>query len=255
VARSFPIPIFWRAVTRLFGNRLTLGLQKPKSASTYLGIEKLVGRDEFSPEPSPVRRFLRSWVWPFRELAVLIVMIACTSQVLVENRAIPKWLKPETRPKWMEAIVIYPRLFQGWSMFAPSPPRDDGRLVVDGVTKDGRRFDPLTGRAPDFDVQPKGGFRMNQIWGDFSRRFHEERFKTYWNGFREFLRNHHKITGRPEDELEAFDVYWVSEWIPLPGEERKPPEKRKLISYGDVSRALAKSRSSTPSRPSAGSKE
>jgi hypothetical protein len=44
VARSFPIPIFWRAVTRLFGNRLTLGLQKPKSASTYLGIEKLVGR-------------------------------------------------------------------------------------------------------------------------------------------------------------------------------------------------------------------
>ncbi len=254
-ARSFPMRFFWRAVARLVNKKLALGLQKPKSASTYLGIEKLVGRDEFPKEPSPVRRFLGRCVWPFRELAVLIIMISCASQVLIENRAVPKWLKPESRPAWMEAIVIYPRLFQGWSMFAPSPPTDDGRLVVDGVTKDGRRFDPLTGQAPDFDIQPKGGFRMNQIWGDFSRRFFEDRFKTYWNGFRDFLRNHHQITGRPEDELQAFDVYWVSEWIPLPGQERKPPERKKLFSYGDVSRALGKAHTSVPGRPSAGSKE
>ncbi len=247
-ARSFPVPFFWRAIVRapFLGKKLALGLQKPKSASAYLGIEKLVGRDELAPEPSPVRRFLGHWTWPFRELAVLIVMISCASQVLIENRAVPKWLKPEHRPEWMEAIVIYPRLFQGWSMFAPSPPTDDGRLVVDGVTKDGRRFDPLTGQSPDFDIDPKGGFRMNQIWGDFSRRFFEDRFKTYWNGFRDFLRNHHQITGRPEDELEAFDVYWVSEWIPLPGQPRKAPERKKLFSYGDVSRALGKQRTSVP---------
>jgi hypothetical protein len=257
VARSFPMPFFWRAVTRapFLGKKLALGLQKPKSASAYLGIEKLVGRDELAPEPSAVRRFFRQWTWPFRELAVLIVMISCASQVLIENRAVPKWLKPERRPDWMEAIVIYPRLFQGWSMFAPSPPTDDGRLVVDGVTKDGRRFDPLTGQAPDFDIQPKGGFRMNQIWGDFSRRFFEDRFKTYWNGFRDFLRNHHQITGRPEDELQAFDVYWVSEWIPLPGQPRKPPERKKLFSYGDVSHALGKQRPSVPGPARAGSKE
>jgi hypothetical protein len=255
VARSFPMPFFWRAVAGVLGKKLALGLQKPKSASTYLGIEKLVGRDEFAKEPSPARRFLGRVVWPLRELAVLVVMISCASQVLIENRAVPKWLKPESRPAWMEAIVIYPRLFQGWSMFAPSPPTDDGRLVVDGVTKDGRRFDPLTGQAPDFDIQPKGGFRMNQIWGDFSRRFFEDRFKTYWNGFRDFLRNHHQITGRPEDELEAFDVYWVSEWIPLPGQPAKPAERKKLFSYGDVSRALGKPRTSVPGQPSAGSKE
>jgi hypothetical protein len=256
-ARSFPMPFFWRAVARapFLGKKLALGLQKPKSASAYLGIEKLVGKDEFAPEPSAVRNFFRRSIWPFRELAVLIVMISCASQVLIENRAVPKWLKPESRPAWMEAIVIYPRLFQGWSMFAPSPPTDDGRLVVDGVTKDGRRFDPLTGQAPDFDIQPKGGFRMNQIWGDFSRRFFEDRFKTYWNGFRDFLRNHHQITGRPEDELEAFDVYWVSEWIPLPGQPRKAPERKKLFSYGDPSRALNKQRPSVPDHERAGSKE
>lgn len=256
-ARAFPLPFFWRAILRapFVGKKLALGLQKPKSAGAYLELGKLVGRDEFAPEPSPVRAFIRRWTWPFREVAVLLVMIACASQVLMENRAVPKWLKPDSRPAWMDAVVIYPRLFQGWSMFAPSPPTDDGMLVVDGVTKDGRRLDPLTGKEPSFDVQPKGGFGLNQIWGDFARRFHEDRFKTYWNGFRDFLRNHHKLTGRPENELVAFDVYWVNERIPLPGEPRNPPERRKLFSYGDVARSLAaaRQRSSAPAPESTGS--
>ena len=55
-------------------------------------------------------------------VAVLLVMVSCGSQVLMENRAVPKLLKPEHRPEWMTSIVVYPRLFQGWSMFAPSPP-------------------------------------------------------------------------------------------------------------------------------------
>jgi hypothetical protein len=152
--------------------------------------------------------------------------------VLIENRAVPKWLKPEHRPDWMTAIVVYPRMFQGWSMFAPSPPRDDGRMVVDGVTKDGRKLDPLTGKEPTFEVQPKQGFRMNQIWGDFHRRIGEQRFEGYLDGVKEMLKNYHKVSGDKENELKSFEVWFINQPISLPGQVQRPPEKRRMFSWG-----------------------
>lgn len=202
-------------------------------ADRYFELDGLTGRPELrAAEPTEARlAWLRNLAL-LREATVALIMVCGVSQVLMENRAVPVWLKPTTRPEWMTAIVTYPRMFQGWSMFAPSPPRDDGRIVVDGVTKDGRRLDPLTGAEPTFDVQPEGGFRMNQIWGDFHRRIAEDRFKVYWNGFRDYLRIHHEITGRPEDELVAFEVWFVNEQIPPPGEPRRPSERRRLFSHG-----------------------
>lgn len=201
----------------------------------YFELEGIGARPELrAPDPTEARLVFRRNLAVLREATVALVMVCGVSQVLMENRAVPQWLKPSTRPEWMTAIVTYPRMFQGWSMFAPSPPRDDGRVVVDGVTKDGRRLDPLTGAEPSFDVQPKGGFRMNQIWGDFHRRIAEDRFKVYWNGFRDYLRTHHEITGRPEDELVAFEVWFVNEQIPPPGEPRRPPERRRLFSHGTM---------------------
>ncbi len=86
---------------------------------------------------------------------------------------------------------------------------------------------------------------MNQIWGDFHRRIAEDRFRGYWGGLKDFIANHHKITERPEDELVAFDAYFVSETIPPPGELKLPPIKRKLFSQGNVP-------SGAPSVPSTG---
>jgi hypothetical protein len=198
----------------------------------YFELESLPGSPE-SPraEPAPARLFARRAVAALREGAVFLVMLSCGSQVLIENRAVPKFLKPEHRPEWMTSIVVYPRLFQGWSMFAPSPPSDDGRVVVDGITKDGRHLDPLTGKAPDFDVQPKQGYRMNQIWGDFHRRIGEARFEGYLEGVRDMLRNYHQITGKKENELVSFDVYFVNEHIPPPGGAPAAPEQRVILSW------------------------
>ena len=209
--------------------------RKSGEVDRYFELEGLAQRpEERAPEPTEARLAWLKNLAVLREATVAVVMVCGVSQVLMENRAVPPWLKPQTRPEWMTAIVTYPRMFQGWSMFAPSPPRDDGRVVVDGLTKDGRRLDPLTGAEPNFDVQPKGGFRMNQIWGDFHRRIAEDRFKVYWNGFRDYLRTHHELTGRPEDELVAFEVWFVNEQIPPPGEPRRPPDRRRLFSHGSM---------------------
>jgi hypothetical protein len=213
--------------------RLQRAARKPKRYDRYFELEKLPGAPErFEPEPSAaVLAFARARQVG-AEALVLVLVVCCGSQVLIENRAVPKWLKPEKRPDWMTAVVVYPRMFQGWSMFAPSPPADDGRVVVDGVTKDGRKLDPLTGQEPTFEVQPKDGFRMNQIWGDFHRRIGEQRFEGYLEGVREMIKNYHVITGKKENELKSFEVWFVNERIPPPGHPRSAPEKRRLFSYG-----------------------
>ncbi|HTA90352.1 MAG TPA: HTTM domain-containing protein [Polyangiaceae bacterium] len=183
--------------------------------------------------PSPAREFLRRGWSRLGEGAVVLLLVCCGSQVLIENQAVPLWLKPNHRPAWMSAVVVYPRLFQGWSMFAPSPPLDDVAVVVDGRTKDGRHFDPLTGSAPSFDVAVRPQFR-NCEWYYFERRLSEDRFKPYLGGVRDFLKNHHEITGRPQDALVAFDVWSVSEAITLPGAPRALPVKSKILSFGVV---------------------
>jgi hypothetical protein len=198
----------------------------------YFELEGLPGRPELRPpEPTAAGRFVRRLGTGFNEVCVLAIVVSCGSQVLIENRAVPKWLKPEHRPEWMTSIVVYPRLFQGWSMFAPSPPSDDGRVVVDGVTKSGKHLDPLTGHEPSFEVQPKDGFRMNQIWGDFHRRIGESRFEGYLDGVRDMLKNYHQISGHPENELVSFDVWFVNERIPPPGEPHAPSDRRRLFSW------------------------
>jgi hypothetical protein len=222
------LPVLDMALER----RLERAARDSAEADAYFEVEALPGRAETPPpEPSDARLFVRRALAGLREFAVFVLVLSCGSQVLIENRAVPKWLKPESRPEWMTSIVVYPRLFQGWSMFAPSPPSDDGRVVVDGITRDGRHFDPLTQKEPSFDVQPKDGFGMNQIWGDFHRRIGEPRFEMYLDGVREMLKNYHRITGKKADELVSFEMWFVSERIPPPGQPHAAPERRHLLSW------------------------
>lgn len=229
-ARALGLPLIRSFVAR----RIARALTRRREVAELWGLNDLPGETRTAPPPSAARLFARRVGKGALQVAVLLLMVAAGSQVLIENRAVPEWLEPHKRPEWMTSAVIHPRLFQGWSMFAPSPPAEDGRLVVEGRTADGRRLDPLTGSEPAYEVQPKGGFRMNQIWGDFHRRIGEPRFAAYLGGVRDMLLNYDEISGRPQDKLVAFDLWYVTEVIPPPGAPRPPPRRRKLISHGTV---------------------
>jgi hypothetical protein len=233
------LPLGWLgACARLPGLRGLVGrslgslFQRRERVDRFLQLDDLPGQDRVAPGPSAAGRFVRRVAAVSGTVCVALLMLAAASQVLIENRAVPRWMKPEERPEWMTAVVLYPRLFQGWSMFAPGPPTEDGRLVIDGLTADGRRLDPLTGQAPSFEVQPREGFRMNQIWGDFHRRIAEPRFSPYLQGVRDMLVGYHEISGRPDDQLVAFDVWYVTEQIPPYGEPKLAPSRKKLLSHG-----------------------
>lgn len=234
----FPILFFWirwPGVRALVDRALGRAARRRAALSEFLNLSDLPrSPDRSAPPPPPARQFAGRVAFGFGQIGVLLLIIACGSQVLVENHAVPNALKPTRRPEWMVSLVVYPRLFQGWSMFAPGPPMDDGKVVVEGRTADGRHFDPLTGTAPDYDVQPKGGFHMNQIWGDFHRRIAEPRFSAYLGGVQDFLLHHHEITGRPADRLVAFEVWFVNQTVPPPGGEWAPPTRRKILSYGKL---------------------
>lgn len=197
-----------------------------------LGLD-LPGASE-QAEPSRALLAFRRRARAAGTVALVFLLGVCTSQVLFENRAIPGWMKPTSRPEWVTAMVVYGRMFQGWSMFAPDPPREDGWVVVDGRTKDGRKLDPLTGRAPNFSMNLRYGPDFSAQWEAFNMRIHEKRFSVYYPGFQDFLKNHHLLTGRSADELVAFDVWYMGRYINPPGQGFSDNFYRKLFSFGTV---------------------
>jgi hypothetical protein len=169
-----------------------------------------------------------------REGAVALLGVAVVAAILSDNPFVPRTLKPR-RPEWMVKVIEYPRLLQGWGMFAPEPPYEDGRVVVDGRTADGRKFDPFSGGEPNFDTTRARSWEHEQFWCDYHNYI---RFSGN-TGRRQFLQHYllhqHEFSGRPADRLVAFDVFWVSDRSPPPGVlrgEQLQPEK--LLSYGRV---------------------
>ena len=125
-------------------------------------------------------------------------------------------LKPDS-PKFLQMTITYPRLFQGWGMFAPNPIQDDGVLAIDARTVTGLRIDPLRNAPPDLDLTDSRGEGLGQIPQDYGNRIRLDRNQFYRDGLAEWLRNRHLRTGNPEDEIVSFDVYWVRDKCPKPG--------------------------------------
>jgi hypothetical protein len=229
-----PLQLVGPLVRRRVRRRLAQLASAPSEIDEELGLARLVNEvDARAPEPTPARLLARRFGAVVRDALVAFLLVACGIDLLRANPAIAERYKPSESAVF-RAAVAYPRVFQGWSMFAPAPPTSDGRLVIDGRTKDGRHLDPLTGHEPVFELQPRGEPRSNLIWAYFHTRIAEDRFRAYWGGVRDFVMSHHKLTERPEDELASFDAIYVTQSFPPPGEPRKPPERRRLFSSGFI---------------------
>jgi hypothetical protein len=193
----------------------TLG-QSAGAALDRLFAQFPAPRRRAASSPSPLARALGRGRAALRETAVVLFAICGLTQMLAENKSVPQLLKPK-QPAWVRAVIQYPRLFQGWGMFAPNPISEDGTVSVEAVTVDGRRIDPFTGLAPDLDLSDARGLGLNQIHQDYFNRIRLDRNRTYREPLRRWLVRWHEETGRPEDELVAFDVWWLTDRCPPPG--------------------------------------
>ncbi len=176
-----------------------------------------------------------------RETVVFVMMLVLSTEVVKSNPFISRRMHLKTRPDWMTEMIGYTRMLEGWGMFAPEPPYDDGRLVVDGRTVDGKKFDPFTGDAPEFDPESPNGWGHDQLWCDYSNHIRWQHNQGRRQFLRNYLVNRHVFVNRPSEKLVAFDVWWIQDKSPKPGQKHGvplPPEK--LLSYGNVRDSGAK---------------
>ena len=174
-----------------------------------------------------------------REAFIAVVLVGAVIQVANDNQFVNRRIRVH-RPDWVVAPVNTFRLLEGWGMFAPEPPYDDGHVVVDARTKDGRKLDPFTGKLPDFDPYTTTGWGHEQFWCDYNNRIRFDWHVPNRQHLREYLKHWHEYYGTPADELVAFEVWWVGDKSPPPGTERGQPEPpQKLLSYGNVPDSLA----------------
>jgi len=225
VAQALPGGRYAFAVARvaslgLLGRAFAFMSARRDSITRFFGLTLPPRGETDVREPSPVSRSLARGRAFAREAFLFYLGCCFLLQAFVENKAIPPPLKPKL-PTAMAATLVYPRLFQGWGMFAPNPITDDGSITVDARTIDGRRIDPFTHKEPDLDLTDARGLGLEQIWQDYFNRIRLDRNQVFRQGLRDYLLRWHLETGRPEDELVAFDVYWVRDQCPKP-DEAKP---------------------------------
>ncbi len=157
--------------------------------------------------------------------AVIALMAAVGIEMLNDNESVPTWMRPP-RPAWAKPVIEYPRLLQGWRMFAPDPPFRDSMIHVDAVTAEGAHVDPFNGVASRHSY-PAGGtvpVRMDQsqFFTMYSERIPYDGYAAYRQAFLEWLLAHPRRTGRSTDCLTAFDVYLVIDQSPPPGTGAPP---------------------------------
>ncbi len=177
-----------------------------------------------------------------RETLALLLIVVLATEVVKSNPFISRRMHLKSRPEWMTQVIGYTRMLEGWGMFAPEPPYEDGRLVVDGRTIDGRKLDPFTGEAPEFDPGSPRGWGHDQLWCDYSNHIRWPHNQGRRQFLRNYLINRHLYVRAPREQLASFDVWWIQDKSPKPGEKHGialPPEK--LVSYGVVHDSGAKS--------------
>jgi len=236
---------FWLRVpgTRELGRALyRLIARRRLDLSVWLGLGACgvtpPGRAEVArpleAPPATFRASVSGMASLIRESLCAIVVVMLSVQVANDNHWMQRRLRVH-RPEWIVSTVNTFRLLEGWGMFAPEPPYDDGHVVVDGRTKDGRKLDPFTGKEPDFDPYTATGWGHQQFWCDYNNRIRFDGHVPNRQHFRDYLRHWHEYAGRPQDELVGFDVWWVSDKSPPPGKERgEPLPPQKLVSFGFV---------------------
>jgi len=182
------------------------------------------------PRPPPARAWLRHKLAWVRELSVIVLLAAGTTQLLVENRAIPKALKLP-QPRWMQQIVVYPRLLQGWQMFSADVPTGERMLYFDAVTVSGRHVDPFNEAGSRVATLPveriPPHMEQDEFWCDYTNRIPEN--QAYWRALKEWIFDYYVRTARPEDRIVSFEARLLESESPPPGETSPRNMKTKVI--------------------------
>lgn len=236
IAQTLPGGRYWRHplwALSLFSWGPMLGYLSHRRTpiARFFGLTFAANGKPELPPTSPLKARLASIGVTARETLVAYLAVCAFFEMMVGNPCFPPQMKPPL-PIYIQAVTGYARWRQGWRMFAPNPLRDDGVMAIDAFTVDGRHIDPFTGKEPDLFLSDAEGMGLPQVRGDYENRVRMEDYKAYRQPLKDYLLHYHDHTGRPEDELASFDVYWLHDWCADPGSwTPHHHEKTALLTY------------------------
>lgn len=234
IVAALPLGPIVAWVPRLPGVRHAIdaawGALEPRGVSRFFGL-RVPASSYLAPETAPLRLKLRRALFVLHELAVAAMFAAAVNQAMVELWVVKNRIKvPQPEP--LRSMAQKLRFLQGWFMFSPNPVMDDGTLVVDAVTVDGRHVDPFTGKEPNFDLLNAKSFGYNQIWSDYFNRMRLSQNSGFRDAMKEYMFRLPERTGRQEDTIVSGDVYWVQDMNPKWRDTKSYKfEKNKLFSF------------------------
>ncbi|HVY27819.1 MAG TPA: HTTM domain-containing protein [Polyangiaceae bacterium] len=170
-----------------------------------------------------------------REVVLGYMLLVEAGSVLCSNPGVPRALRIHPGPV-IDGYKPYVRGFQGWSMFAPDAPTEDGTLVVDAVTRSGRHLDPFNGRATDFEQIRRGLAPHSIAQSDYFLAMRSSRNSRYRLDLARYVRaSPHAPAGDPFVALEAW---WVSYVPPKRGSYEPGPLKKERLWRTKLTRQL-----------------
>jgi hypothetical protein len=231
LAAALPYAFVWWRFAKLVGARRVLGFieaNRERLEARYWRGRPIADDDVAyeAPGPSPLRLRVERQRRRLRSLFFAWLTACFALQAWLENKCIPPVLKFD-QPDVMKATTHRFRTLQGWGMFSPNPIQEDGILVIDAFTKTGRRVDPLTGKPPMLELRDVDGAGLGQIEQDYGNRIRSDRNEVYRGQLEDYLQRWHTVTGNPDDELVAYDVWWATDRCPKPG-LRKPTDPKNI---------------------------
>jgi len=190
---------------------------------------------ERASNDAPVARVKTSMQRGIGEGLASVLLATLAVQVATDNWIIPDPYRVKKRPQVMREIVDYLRLPQGWSMFSPEAPKEDGTVVIDAILSDGRHIDPRKQLPPDFEAAFHGPWFDDQQWCDWDLRMKFDTNRHFTGYFREYIDRLDELDSwRQKATIKYFEVYWVNNNAPAPGSTTPYNIQKLLLFNGGV---------------------
>lgn len=156
---------------------------------------------------------------------ILILMIAWNFEGYIKDR---KWYIGSP----FDEIMFTFHLQQGWAMFAPHPQRSDGWWVMDGIMKDGRKWDAMNNKEVSFD-RPQDFYATfpSDDWRKFLDNLQGSRDENQLRLLARHLCRSWNAQHTGDQELNTFRLYFMQEFTKGPKEAPATIEKISLWNH------------------------
>lgn len=250
ILRMLPLGSLWSLPLRLPGIKQLANALYDRFAANRLNISVWLGlsacgvpsentgpaipRDQGSSSAALLWSRIGYWT---STATVVLLMVAVYGEIMQANASIPRWMRYR-QPEFLQRIIEYPRLLQGWRMFAPEAPFEDFMIQVDAITIDGRHVDPYNEVAcTNLDLQPgelvgdviPPSMGQDQYFTAYSLFSPNGNYGAYRDPFRDWILRYHDRTGNPKDRIKSFEVYQLIDTSPPPGQTQPFNLRKKMF--------------------------